>query len=64
VKNNCVSVCNLFDIKIRGCLTLVGAVVTPNEDDLLAFTISPVAGDSFKLKASDTKTKQVNIIMI
>lgn len=45
--------------KARGTLSLASAHVLPNEEDSLAFTVTPAGHEQgYRLKASDTKLKQ------
>ena len=47
--------------KVRGSLKLAGAIVSPSDEDSLAFVVVPQYSgeDTFKLKASSTKQRQV-----
>lgn len=44
--------------KPRGTLELIGAVVSPSDEDSHTFTVSAAAGDFFKLRASDARERQ------
>lgn len=44
--------------KPRGTLQLVGAVVSPSEEDSHTFTVSSASGEFFKLRACDAKERQ------
>lgn len=42
----------------RGCLTLVGAVVCPSDEDSQTFTVNAANGESYRLKAYDARERQ------
>lgn len=44
--------------KPRGTLELLGAVVSPSDEDSHTFTISSATGDFFKLRAGDARERQ------
>src|SRR5256885_15812713 len=48
-------------MKPRGTMVLAGAVVFPSEEDQLAFTLAPAAGEAYKLRAADTRQRSVGI---
>ncbi|XP_065576956.1 oxysterol-binding protein-related protein 11-like isoform X2 [Artemia franciscana] len=47
------------NLKPRGCIYLGKASVVPHEDDFTAFSIIPSSGETYKLKASDTRERQI-----
>ncbi len=49
--------------KQRGSLLLAGAVISPSDEDSLAFGISPMSGEGYKLKAADTRQRQVLLVV-
>src|SRR4051812_6775144 len=38
-------------LKSRGFMVLAGAAVAPSDEDSLAFSVTPVSGEGYKLKA-------------
>lgn len=38
---------------------MAGAVISPSDEDSLTFTVSPAAGESYKLRAHDTRDRQM-----
>ena len=40
-------------------MQLAGAVISPSFEDSHTFTVSPAEGESYKLKAHDTKDRQM-----
>lgn len=44
---------------VRGCVSLAGIQVYPSDEDSRTFTVIPRAGESYKLKAPDVKTRQL-----
>ncbi|KAL1238497.1 Oxysterol-binding protein-related protein [Trichinella spiralis] len=44
--------------KPRGVLSLVNAEINPSEEDSVTFSVTPVAGEMYKFRASDIKQKQ------
>lgn len=44
--------------KPRGTLELLGAVVSPSDEDSHTFTVSAAAGEFYKLRAGDAKERQ------
>lgn len=44
--------------KPRGTLQLVGAVVSPSDEDSHTFTVSSSSGEFYKLRACDAKERQ------
>ncbi|XP_045132888.1 oxysterol-binding protein-related protein 11-like isoform X4 [Portunus trituberculatus] len=45
--------------RARGCIQLAGAVISPSDEDPYTFTVSPAAGESYKLRAVDTRDRQM-----
>ncbi|XP_037777788.1 LOW QUALITY PROTEIN: oxysterol-binding protein-related protein 11-like [Penaeus monodon] len=45
--------------RARGSIQLAGAVISPSDEDSYTFTVSPAAGESYKLRATDTKDRQM-----
>ncbi|KAB7499729.1 hypothetical protein Anas_04724 [Armadillidium nasatum] len=45
--------------KARGSILLAGAVISPSDEDSLTFTVSPAVGESYKLRAHDTRDRQM-----
>lgn len=45
--------------KARGSLPIVGAMITPSDEDGHGFTVSASNGDIYKLKASDARNRQM-----
>lgn len=45
--------------KARGSLPIVGAMITPSDEDGHGFTVSASNGDVYKLKASDARNRQL-----
>ncbi|XP_068237892.1 oxysterol-binding protein-related protein 11-like isoform X3 [Palaemon carinicauda] len=43
----------------RGSIQLAGAVISPSDEDSYTFTVSPAAGESYKLRATDTRDRQM-----
>lgn len=42
----------------RGQVSLLGALINPSDEDSRTFTINPAAGESIKLKANDSRSRQ------
>lgn len=42
----------------RGQVQLNGALINPSDEDSRTFTINPAAGESIKLKANDSRSRQ------
>lgn len=38
---------------------MAGAVISPSDEDSNTFTVSPAAGESYKLRATDTRDRQM-----
>lgn len=49
---------NEMNQKPRGTLELLGAVVSPSDEDSHTFTVSSTTGDFFKLRANDARERQ------
>lgn len=49
---------NEMNQKPRGTLELLGAVVSPSDEDSHTFTVSSSTGDFFKLRANDARERQ------
>ncbi|XP_076061691.1 oxysterol-binding protein-related protein 11-like isoform X4 [Oratosquilla oratoria] len=45
--------------RARGYIQLAGAVISPSDEDSHTFTVSPAVGESYKLRAVDTKDRQM-----
>lgn len=45
--------------RARGSIQLAGAVISPSDEDPYTFTVSPAAGESYKLRAVDTRDRQM-----
>ncbi|XP_066964551.1 oxysterol-binding protein-related protein 11-like isoform X9 [Macrobrachium rosenbergii] len=45
--------------RARGSIQLAGAVISPSDEDSYTFTVSPAAGESYKLRATDTRDRQM-----
>ncbi|MCL4125044.1 UNVERIFIED_CONTAM: hypothetical protein GTU68_030899, partial [Idotea baltica] len=45
--------------KARGSIQLASAVISPSDEDSLTFTVSPAVGESYKLRAHDTRDRQM-----
>lgn len=45
---------------LRRCFThfFSGATITPSEEESLAFSVTPLQGDAYKLKAGSTRDRQ------
>lgn len=42
----------------RGILQLMGGLINPSDEDSRTFTIIPAIGESIKLKANDSRSRQ------
>lgn len=45
--------------RARGGIQLAGAVISPSDEDSYTFTVSPASGESYKLRATDTRDRQM-----
>lgn len=45
--------------RARGSIQLAGAVISPSDEDSYTFTVSPASGESYKLRATDTRDRQM-----
>uniref|UniRef100_A0A6A7FYM3 Oxysterol-binding protein n=3 Tax=Hirondellea gigas TaxID=1518452 RepID=A0A6A7FYM3_9CRUS len=43
----------------RGSIQLAGAVISPSDEDCHTFTVSPASGEAYKLRAQDTRGRQM-----
>ncbi|KAF2349104.1 PH domain-like [Trinorchestia longiramus] len=45
--------------RARGSIQLAGAVISPSDEDCQTFTVSPACGEAYKLRAQDSKDRQM-----
>ena len=45
--------------RARGSIQLAGAVISPSDEDSHTFTVSAAVGESYKLRAHDTRDRQM-----